>query len=245
MSINPDIMKRTSYTLLLVFITTLSTFANSSKAFTEKADAFFKKYVKNGSVAYKAINLDKAEITSLYKEIGKMNLSSFSVNEKKAFYINAYNIIVIYWVAEYYPLKSPLDKSGFFDKVKHKVAGEDLSLNALEIKKLLLPYKDGRFHFVLACAAKSCPPLASFAIHPEKLEEQLNERTTMALNNGEWLRVVTADKKVALSKIFDWYKGDFTQKGSAIEWINQYRKMKIPTDYVIEYYEYNWSLNEG
>lgn len=238
-------MKSIRYTLVLVFITAISSFANSSKAFTEKADAFFKKYVKNGSVMYKSINADKSEITSLYKEIGQMNLSAFNENEKKAFYINAYNIIVIYWVAEYYPLKSPLDKSGFFDKVKHTVAGEELSLNALEIKKLLLPYKDGRFHFVLACAAKSCPPLASFAIQPEKLEQQLNERTTLALNNSEWLRVESTGKRVELSKIFDWYKGDFTQKGSAIDWINQYRKVKIPIDYKIEYYEYNWNLNEG
>lgn len=238
-------MKRISYMLVLVFITTLSSLANSSKAFTEKADTFFKKYVKNGSVAYRSINADKSEITSLYKEIAQMNMSAFSEAEKKAFYVNAYNLIVIYWVAEYYPLKSPLDKSGFFDKVKHKVAGEELSLNALEIKKLLLPYKDGRFHFVLACAAKSCPPLASFAIQPDKLEQQLNERTTLALNNNEWLRVENAGKIVGLSKIFDWYKGDFTQKGSVIDWINQYRKVKIPVDYKIEYYEYNWSLNEG
>lgn len=238
-------MNRISYMLVLLLMTTLSSFANSSKAFTNKADAFFKKYVKNGSVAYKAIAADKSEITSLYKEIGQMNLSIFSEAEKKAFYVNAYNLIVIYWVAEYYPLKSPLDKSGFFDKVKHKVAGEELSLNALEIKKLLLPYKDGRFHFVLACAAKSCPPLASFAIQPDKLEQQLNERTTLALNNNEWLRVENAGRKVVLSKIFDWYKGDFTQKSSAIDWINQYRKVKIPADFKIEYYEYNWALNEG
>jgi hypothetical protein len=238
-------MKKFYYTLFILFILSLNGFANGSKAFTEKADLFFKKYVKNGAVAYKTINANKTEIAGLYNEIGKMDLSHFTVNEKKAFYVNAYNLIVIYWVAEYYPLKSPLDKSGFFDKVKHKVAGEELSLNALEIKKLLIPYKDARFHFVLACAAKSCPPLASFAMHADKLEQQLNERTTMALNNNEWLRIVPSDKKVELSKIFDWYKGDFTQNGTALEWINQYRKVKIPSDYAIAYYEYNWSLNEG
>ena len=149
-NINPGIMKRISHILVLLLITTLSSLTNSGKAFIERADIFFKKYVKNGSVDYKSINANKAEITSLYKEIGQMNINAFSDQEKKAFYVNAYNLIVIYWVAEYYPLKSPLDKSGFFDKVKHKVAGEELSLNALEIKRLLLPYKDGRFLFVQA-----------------------------------------------------------------------------------------------
>lgn len=219
--------------------------ANSSSDFFTRTDGLLKKYVKNGLVSYKDIKKDMTEIKALYTAIGEMDLTGKSDNEKKAFYINAYNLIVIYWVVEYYPLKSPLDKSGFFDKVKHKVAGEELSLNALEIKKMLMPYKDGRFHFALACAAKSCPPLASFAYTPEKLEQQLNDRTTLALNNAEWLKVNASEKKVEFSKIFDWYKGDFMSDGKTqIDWVNTYRKNKIPATYAISFYEYNWSLNE-
>ncbi|MEM6360586.1 MAG: DUF547 domain-containing protein, partial [Bacteroidota bacterium] len=48
---------------------------------------------------------------------------------KNAFFVNAYNLIVIYQVAKFYPLKSPLDRSGFFDRVKHTVAGESITLN--------------------------------------------------------------------------------------------------------------------
>ena len=71
-----------------------------------------------------------------------MDLSSASAESKKAFYINAYNLIVIYQVSKFYPLKSPLDKSGFFDKVKHQVAGEALTLNALELKTLVFTTKE-------------------------------------------------------------------------------------------------------
>jgi len=60
----------------------------------------------------------------------------------------------------------------------------------------------------------------------------------------DWLKV--KDNKVLISKIFDWYKKDFTQNGmSVLEWINQYRNQKIPSGYSLGYYEYNWSLNEG
>lgn len=232
---------------LIVFLSaiTISTKAATLNEFLPKADAFLKTYVKNGSVAYKAIHQNTTEIETLYKMIGEISLAGAVESDKKAFYINAYNLVVIYWVTKHYPLKSPLDDSGFFDKIKHKVAGEDMTLNSLEIKKLLLPYKDGRLHFALACAAKSCPPLASFAYSPSKLEVQLNERTTKAINDSEWIKVENSKKSVALSKIFEWYKGDFIQNGKTqVDWVNQFRKEKIPVSYAVSYYEYNWNLNE-
>ncbi len=220
-------------------------YGNDLPSFFTEADDFLKSYVKNGSVAYDKINKNPVEIEKLYKTIGSMDLSGATDAHKKAFYINAYNLVVIYWVVKHYPLKSPMDNSGFFDKVKHVVAGESLTLNALEIKKLLLEYNDGRIHFVLACAAKSCPPLASFAFLPDQLETQLKERTTQAVNNSTWLMVDAGKKSVSVSKIFDWYKSDFTKGGlTVIEWINQFRKEKIPTTYRVEFYEYNWSLNQ-
>jgi hypothetical protein len=214
-------------------------------AFTSSSDSFLKKYVSNGSVAYAKIKQNIGEVETLYALIGEMNLSNVDVAMQKSFYINAYNIIVIYWVAKHYPLKSPLDNSGFFDKVKHKVAGEEITLNSLEVKKLLLPYKDARLHFALACAAKSCPPLASFAYTPVALDKQLTERATAALNNPGWLKINNAEKKVELSKIFEWYKKDFTADGKTeLEWINKYRNEKIPATYTVGFYEYNWALNE-
>ena len=215
------------------------------KSFLASSDAFFKKYVDNGTVRYTKIKNNVSEIETLYKEVGEIKPDAIDDNSKKAFYINAYNVIVIYWVVKHYPLKSPLDDSGFFDKVKHKVSGEEMTLNSLEIKKLLTPYKDARVHFALACAAKSCPPLASFAYMPTTIDKQLTERASAALNNPDWLKVYAIDKKVELSKIFEWYKKDFTADGKTeIEWINQYRTEKIPTNFVVEFYEYNWALNE-
>jgi hypothetical protein len=172
-----------------------------------------------------------------------MDVSGFSDAEKKSFYINAYNLIVIYQVSKYYPLKSPLDASGFFDAVRHKVAGESLTLNVLEYKKLLIPHKDARIHFALACAAKSCPPLASFAFSAESLDTELDKRTRLSINDAEWLRV--SNGSVQLSKIFQWYDKDFLREGGSIlGFVNAYRTTKIPANYRIDYYEYDWALND-
>lgn len=216
-------------------------------SFFDEADTFLKKYVENGKVHYQKINKDIDVITRLYNDIGAMDISSVKPETKKAFFINAYNLIVIYQVAKYYPLKSPLDRSGFFDRVKHSVAGESITLNALEIKKLVLTYKDPRIHFALACAAKSCPPLASFAYLPAQLDKQLDTRTKLSLNDKSWLKVSANSKQASLSKIFDWYKKDFTMngEGTVIEFINKYRNSPIPNSYSVTYYEYDWGLNEG
>lgn len=237
-------MKTTCISLLFM-IFTVGAHANVA-AFNAKADNFFKTYVNNGKVAYKSIKSNSSDVTGLYAEIEKMDLSSASDNEKKSFYINAYNLIVIYQVTKFYPLKSPLDQSGFFDKVKHNVAGESLTLNHLEIKKLIIPYQDPRIHFVLACAAKSCPPLASFAYTVDQIDKQLEARTMLSINDPKWLKVNNANNQVLVSKIFDWYKKDFTATGmSVLGFINKYRNEKIPESYGIDYYEYDWALNEG
>ncbi len=237
-------MKLNFFILLLVLQVTVARAADV-KSFSAQANTFLATYVENGFVAYDRIRSQGKDIESLYKQIGEMSLKGLDDNTVKAFYINAYNIIVIYWVSKHLPLKSPLDNSGFFDKVKHVVAGESMTLNALEIKKLLFVYKDARIHFALACAAKSCPPLASFAFAPENLEQQLNERTSLALNTKAWIRIYPDQKRAELSKIFEWYKGDFMANGQSLtEWINQYRKEKIPGTYTIGYYDYDWTLND-
>lgn len=240
-------MKRVVLIFFVGFLTIPFSKAGDLLTFFYEADSFLKKYVENGKVHYGQINQNFKSIEKLYNDIGVINLEDVGADTRKAFYINAYNLVVIYQVAKYYPLKSPLDRSGFFDRVKHTIAGESITLNALEIKKIVFEYKDPRIHFALACAAKSCPPLASFAYTPDQLERQLNERTKLSVNDSAWLKINNASKRVLLSKIFDWYEKDFTMNGenTVMEFINIYRKAPIPANYTIGYYEYDWGLNEG
>lgn len=242
-----NLIKMKTLTLLyFIVLISHSVFANINiRKFIQGADQLLQQEVKDGKVDYQNIKENFKSIDALYQQIGTISLKNASEQEKKAFYINAYNMIVIHQITQYYPLKSPMDKSGFFDQVKHKVAGEHMTLNALEINKIIKPYHDPRIHFVLACAAKGCPPLASFAYTPEKLDEQLTTRTKLSLNNPGFIKVNKSKKQVEISKIFDWYQKDFTQDGkSVLQFINQYREAAIPADYQMSYYEYDWRLND-
>ena len=229
-----------------VFLNTSAFFSSATPpaALTDEVNAFMKAHVTNGRVDYARLKKSDDDLDALYKQLGSVNLNNASAGEKKAFYINAYNVAVIHEVVQAFPLKSPQDKAGFFDKTKHRIAGQAMTLNQLEKEKLLKPYSDARVHFAVVCAAVSCPSLADFAYTAEKLDAQLDDRAKLSLNSPDFIRVDKGEKKVAISKIFDWYKDDFTKGGkSVLAYINGYRRDPIPADFKVSYYEYDWSLN--
>ncbi len=238
-------MKKIYLVLIVLMFASFTHAQTSMSSFFTEADKFFKSNVSGGLVDYGAIKNNPAKLNGLVKFIGTTSLASSSKQEKKAFYINAYNVLVINQVIKNYPVKSPMDVAGFFDKNKHKIAGESLALNDLENKKLRAVYKDSRLHFVLVCAAISCPTIANYAYKPATLEQQLNARTRLALNSASFIRVKSADKKVLISEIFKWYKADFTNEtGTLTAYLNKYRKTKVPAGYKVGHYTYNWTLNK-
>lgn len=229
--------------LVLSFLL-ISLGANSQSLF-ESVDQFFSQYVEDGKVDYAAIRKNPSSLNSLVKEIAEHNLINKRVTEDymKAFYINAYNILVIKQVVDRYPIYGPLKVDGFFDKIKNDVMGQQLTLNELEKETLYKQFPDARLHFVLVCAAKGCPPLASYGFNPDNLDAALNKRTEYVLNLDWFIDV--KKKSVAISQIFNWYQSDFEKESNSItQFLNTYRTSKIEVDQKITNYEYDWSLNE-
>ncbi|MGB0402595.1 MAG: DUF547 domain-containing protein [Salibacteraceae bacterium] len=231
--------------IILSAIVVLNGYAQNLTEFTAKSNQFFSTVVSNGKVDYASIKQSPDKLNGLIKQLSNQKLESASADQKKAFYINSYNLLVINQVVTNYPLISVLDVPGFFDKNKFLIANEKLTLNEIENNKLRKEYNDPRFHFVLVCGANGCPPIISEAYTPEKLNSQLNKQTKLAVNNPNFIKVESANKKVLLSEIFKWYEGDFTQNQTAIEFINKYRTSKIPNEYKSSYYPYDWNLNFG
>jgi len=229
--------------IVIAFFGTISLgFAQSTSEFFKSADAFFKTNVKNGKVAYSKINDNPEALNALVDLASSVSVSKNDAKTYQAFWINAYNVSVIKGIIDNYPIKSPLDKPGFFDKTKHKISGESITLNDIENKKLRAQFGDARFHFVLVCGAVGCPPLIDKAYLPNTLEAQLQKQTEIALNNSSFIKV--KKNKVELSEIFKWYQGDFVKNGSEIDYINSFRTEKIPSKSKVSYYSYNWNLNK-
>ncbi|MBQ4820855.1 DUF547 domain-containing protein [Aquimarina sp. MMG016] len=229
--------------LLLMILSAQVTFSQDVEAFFTKADAFFKVNVSNGRVNYKAIKKDPSSLNLLIEMAAEINVSKSNPKTYQAFYINAYNLAVIKGIVDKYPTKSPLDIKGFFDKTTYNLGGKTTTLNDLENKILRKNFPgEARFHFVLVCAGLGCPPIITEAYKPSVLEKQLQRQTVKALNDPNFIKV--KGKKVQISQIFEWYKEDFVQNGSEIDYINTFRKEPLPAKSKVSYYPYNWSLNQ-
>jgi len=221
---------------------TAASFDNPQADFTSETDALLKRYVKQGRVDYTGLK-SSAALQPLIAKIAATDPGSLSGNSKKAYLINAYNLLVINQALENYPLASVLDVKGFFDGNKQNVGGKKLTLNQLEKGILLKEFNDARLHFVLVCGALGCPPITNFAYTPAKLEAQLDKQTKLALNDPTFLRV--NGDKASLSKIFEWYTKDFGgSKSAVLSFINKYRDEAVPANAKVSYYEYDWTLNK-
>jgi len=215
----------------------------NQQEFTNRADQFFKTHVKDGRVKYENIKQNDAILQDLVSQIRNVNLTTLQGAEKKAFLINAYNILVIYQIVKNLEtIQSTQAFDGFFDKFQFNVGGELMTLNKLEIKYLLKPYKDPRIHFALACGALGCPKLREGAYQPTVLEAQLNAISRKTLNDPEFIKVKGGNLEV--SKIFKWYEQDFLAiSPSIMAFINKYRRTPLDATLSIGYYEYDWNLN--
>ena len=211
----------------------------------DRAQVFFEIYVsEDGLVDYAGLVKNPAALDQAVYDIAHSGMQGRSNEYKAAFYINAYNILTIKNVVDHWPLESPLDIDGFFDKITFTIASEKMTLNDLENIKLRDEFGDPRIHFALVCAGSGCPPLTKVAMEPGTLANRLKVLTETALNTR---KMVIEDKKkgtVWISKIFEWFQVDFgdSQK-DVITFINQYRSIPIPATFEVKYLEYDWAVN--
>jgi hypothetical protein len=207
------------------------------------------KYVTPAGVRYaewKADAGDMQAIEGIVNGIANEQVGSLERDAQLAFYINAYNAWILHEALEKYPTKSVKDTLfTFFTSKRIKVAGEQMSFNHLE-KDLIRPkFGEPRVHFALNCASRSCPPLQAEAYDGGKLDAQLEKLAKAFVNSDLGVVFDAASKTARLSKIFDWYKDDFTNRGGAVAFINKRRTSPLPTDAKITYQDYDWGLNEA
>jgi len=236
-------MKKTLF-ILVLFVIAFTAKAQDLNTFLNQADTFFKEHVASGRVEYAGIYKDQSELDNLLDIAKGVSVSKEDANNYQAFFINAYNLCVIKGLIDNYPTDSPLDIAGFFDEKLYSLGEKDMTLNDIEHKLLRGQFNDARFHFVLVCGALGCPPLIGQAYLPNTLNSQLDTQTKIALN-GSFLRVNAKKKRVEASQIMEWYKEDFTMNGaSEIDFINKYRTDKIPNNFKLKYFPYDWRVNK-
>ena len=101
---------------MLLFVSIQTVNAQSLQDFFEASNEFFKTYVNDGRVNYKEIKKNPEVLNELVELSKGIVVTKDDESNYQAFWINGYNIQVIKGIVDNYPVKSPLDIYGFFDK---------------------------------------------------------------------------------------------------------------------------------
>ncbi len=185
--------------------------------------------------------------------------------QRIAFYINVYNALTLKTIAEVFPIASIRDiQPNPWENARWTVASRKVSLNYIEHSQLRKHLGEPRCHFVLVCAARSCPLLPNRPLVPETLDEDLEAYSQAFFRNPDKNRVDVAAGKVHLSKILEWYGSDFVGWGDTPELGQSSRRSEresavlrvfaryatpsgrdflVGDAFTVHYSEYDWGLN--
>ncbi len=217
-------------------------------------DELLQKYVdEEGLVNYKGLSTERSKLKS-YLGLLEANepKDSWTKDQQLAYWINAYNAYTLELILAHYPVKSIKDigatiKIPFvntpWDIKFINIGDEPKDLNNIEHGIIRKEFDEPRIHFALVCAAISCPKLQNRAYLPGTLDAQLTDAAKDFLSDPS-KNEIKSSSKADLSKLFSWYRGDFTKKTSLEEYLNQYSEIKLEKRANLDFKDYDWALNE-
>jgi Protein of unknown function, DUF547. len=243
-------------------------------------DSLLKKYVHNAKVDYKGF-IDSEEFNTYLNQLGSASESEYenwSRDEKLAFWINAYNAFTIKAIVDHYPIDRGSGVTSFFypknsirqidgvwDKLQFRAAGRMVTLNEIEHEILRKQFEEPRIHAAINCASTSCPDLRSEAYKASKINEQLENQAIEFVNNPEkGAKINITGGTVKVSKILDWFGGDFVSKygdtglfkgrskeeRAVLNFVRTYlqsdkeKEFLESNEFDFSYLDYDWGLNE-
>jgi len=235
--------------------------AGTSDSLYDTWDRVLQTYVDDeGLVDYEALaDRGRADLQAFMQTLASTDPSSFSTEaERKAFWINAYNAVVVWQVVERYPIDSVRDVGslwgliGGFFKQKYPVAGTEMSADDIEHDTLRAKFNDARVHWALVCGAFGCPRLVNRAYQPETLDQTLTAQAREFLSLPRAFQLDRDQGTLYLSSYFDWYAGDFeAESGTVLDYVLRYAAeddaawIREHRDAVkVRIMDYDWTLND-
>lgn len=182
-------------------------------------DKILDTYVRDGYVYYLALKIERKTLDGYVQslDVPAAQVAAWPKDEQLAFWINAYNAFVLETVIDKYPIKSTSAdypaKSirqipGSFEQLKHRVAGQMLTLDAIE-KNVIVPMGDARALIALCRGAIGSGRLRSEAYRADRLNAQLDEAVKEFVVRPVGVKVDREQNLVTVSPIFGWRQDAF------------------------------------
>lgn len=185
-------------------------------------DELLDTYVRDGFVYYGALRSDRAKLDRYVASLNGASataLATGSKDEQKAFWINAYNALVLRTVIDRWPIRGRAPEypaisirqvPGAFEKAAHRVAGRAVSLDGIE-KDILAPLGDARVFLALGRGAYGGGRLRSEAFDGPTIDTQLAAVVEETVTRTALVEIDPVNNVVSVSPLFSWREPVFVQ----------------------------------
>lgn len=177
--------------------------------------------VRDGLVYYRALRSERGRLD---RYVASLNVPSatydgWSREHKMAFWLNAYNAIVLQTVISHYPIhgssknypaNSIRQIPGTFEQAKYRIAGRSITLD--EIEKSILPqFKEPRLSLALGRGALGSGRLRSEAFSGDRLMKQLDDIQRDFVDDAAMVKVDRAAGQISVTPIVSWHEAEFVE----------------------------------
>jgi hypothetical protein len=230
-------------------------------------------YVRDGLVYYAALKVER-EALGRFVEALDGAPTSFDLSpsdDQKAFWINAYNALVLQTVVEHYPIRGqspdyPANSirqiPGAFDRREHAVAGQVVTLD--EIENTLAQFSDPRVFLALGRGAVDSGRLRSETYTASQLDAQLEAALQEFATTPRHVTLDQLGQEVRVSPIFGWREIEFIGTYGDRGWTDSGRTALerailtaiepklFPSEraflegnrFALQYHDFDWRLND-
>ena len=189
-------------------------------------DALLDLHVRDGLVYYRALQGDRGRLNGYIASLNAPSVISASAkwndDQKKAFWLNAYNALVMQTVINHYPIRGaakgyPANSirqiPGAFEKIPHAIAGKQVTLDQIETV-VLAELDDPRVYLALGRGAIGSGRLRSEAFSAKAVDKQLADAKAQFATTPRWAKVDPLNGKVSISPILSWRGAAFIEEYS-------------------------------
>jgi hypothetical protein len=247
--------------------------AASGDARSQALDEVLDVDVHDGLVYYRALKTQRGRLDAYVSSLAAVPVDSQPRDDQIAFWLNAYNTIVLQTVIDHYPIvprskdypaRSIRQIPGAFEKATHRVGEKTVTLDQIE-QTILPAFHDARLFLALGRGAVGSGRLLSETYSASRLQDQLAEVAGECLTRAQCVDINRTDNIVRVSSIFSWREKDFVtayaDKAPALfgdrspieravlafvdpKLLTTEREFLAKNQFKVEYIPFDWTLND-
>jgi hypothetical protein len=213
---------RSAITSGLLFVLCVSLPSAAQDAASEAArrktyDELLDLNVRDGLVYYRVLRAERARLDAYVNSLANASIESAPRDEQMAFWLNAYNALVLKTVVDHYPIPQRTSEypkgsirqiPGAFERITHRVAGRMVTLDQIE-QTILPEFHDPRVYLLLGRGAIGGGRLNSEAHTAAGLEMHLKDAAAECVTRAQCIEIDRANNQINVSSIFSWRAQDF------------------------------------